>query len=230
MVGVKERKTLIFGENRGSWGGDDGGFSFGNLVLGRYSGRMQSKATTVAAYLESLPPDRREALEKVRRVFLENLDPQYEEGMGYGMMGYHVPHSVWPHGYHCDPKLPLPFAGMASQKGHMSVYMMCLYGETPHAEWFKKAWAKTGKKLDMGKACIRFKRVEDLALDVIAETLRRVPVAEYLRIYQKSLAQMGKGVDGKPLKKARGAKAGGRKKGAGKTSGKKAASKKTARR
>jgi hypothetical protein len=141
---------------------------------------MQSKATTVEQYLAGLTDDRRRALEAVRQVLLENLDQDYEEGIQYGMIGYYVPHRVYPAGYLCDPKQPLPFAGLASQKNYMSLYVMCVYGDTPHSDWFQKAWAKTGKKLDMGKACIRFKKVEDLALDVIAEAIRRVPAKTYI--------------------------------------------------
>src|SRR4051794_29973063 len=120
---------------------------------------MQSKAATVQEYLAELPPDRREALQGVREVFLKHLDKDFEEGMAYGMIGYHVPYSVYPPGYHCPPKQPLPFAGLASQKNHMSVYLMCVYGDENQAKEFQKAWAKTGKKLDMGKSCIRFKKL-----------------------------------------------------------------------
>src|SRR5438445_13872985 len=112
---------------------------------------MQSKATNVAQYLSGLPVERRAALEAVRKVLLANLDKDYEEGMQYGMIGYYVPHRVFPAGYDCDPRQPLPFAGLASQKNQMSLYVMCAYGEGPLAEWFREAWAKTGKKLDMGK-------------------------------------------------------------------------------
>ena len=148
---------------------------------------MQSKATTVEQYHAGLTDDRRQALEAVRKVVLENLDQDYEEGIQYGMIGYHVPHRVHPAGYHCDPKQPLPFAGLASQKNYMSLYMMCVYGDTPHSDWFRRAWAKTGKKLDMGKACIRFKKVEDLALDVIAEAIWRVPAKKYIEQSEAAL-------------------------------------------
>src|ERR1700741_4251032 len=107
---------------------------------------MQSKATTVKAYLAELPKDRRDAIEAVRKVILANLDKDYQEGMQYGMISYSVPHSIFPAGYHCDPKQPLPFAGLASQKNYMSLYMMCVYGDTPQSDWFRNAWAKTGKK------------------------------------------------------------------------------------
>ena len=113
---------------------------------------MQSRAGTVDQYLAELPTDRREALQAVREVILKNLDKSgIEEGMQYGMIGYYVPHRVHPAGYHCDPKQPLPFAGLASQKNYMSVYLMCIYGATKEAAWFRQQWAKTGKKLDMGK-------------------------------------------------------------------------------
>src|SRR5580704_16894088 len=112
---------------------------------------MQSKAKTVAEYLAELPEDRRKAIETVRQVVLKNLDKDYEEGIQYGMIGYYVPHRVHPAGYHCDPKQPLPFASLASQKNHMSLYIMCVYANSDHASWFQQAWAKSGKKLDMGK-------------------------------------------------------------------------------
>ncbi|HEX8818647.1 MAG TPA: DUF1801 domain-containing protein [Archangium sp.] len=145
---------------------------------------MQSKATTVDQYLSSLPEDRRAALSAVRDVILENLDKRYAEGIQYGMIGYYVPHEVFPAGYHCDPKQPLPFASLASQKSHMAVYLMCLYGQPEQEKWFREAWAKTGKKLDMGKSCVRFKKLEDVALDVIGEAIRRVPAKAYIEHYE----------------------------------------------
>jgi len=141
---------------------------------------MQSQAATVKDYLAALPEDRRQAIAAVRDVVLKNLDADYEEGMQYGMIGYYVPHRVFPAGYHCDPRQPLPFAGLASQKNHMALYLMCIYGESDQTRWFRQAWAKTGKKLDMGKACVRFKKIEDLALEVIGEAIRRVPAKKYI--------------------------------------------------
>jgi hypothetical protein len=140
----------------------------------------QPKAATVDAYLAALPDDRRKALEAVRKVIRKNLDKNYEEGTQYGMIGYYVPHRVYPAGYHCDPKQPLPFAGLASQKNYMSLYLMCTYGSAENAKWFREAWAKTGKKLDMGKACVRFKKLEDLPLEVVGEAIRRVPAKKYI--------------------------------------------------
>jgi hypothetical protein len=117
---------------------------------------MQSKAATVDEYLASLPADRRAALQAVRKVIHANLGKGFKEGMQYGMIGYCVPHSVYPRGYHCDPKQPLPFASLASQKNHMSFSLMSVYLDSAEERWFKAAWQKTGKKLDMGKACVRF--------------------------------------------------------------------------
>jgi hypothetical protein len=141
---------------------------------------VMSKAKSVKEYLAGLPADRRAALEALRKVILKNLDKDYEEGMQYGMIGYYVPHRIFPAGYHCDPKQPLPFAGLASQKNHLALYLMCVYGNSELADWFRKAWAKTGKKLDMGKSCIRFKKIEDVPLEVIGETIARVPAKTYI--------------------------------------------------
>ncbi len=145
---------------------------------------MQSKATTVEQYLAELPADRRAALEAVRKIILKSVDrKKVEEGMQYGMIGFYVPHRVFPDGYHCDPKQPLPYIGLASQKNHMSLYMMAIYENSDDAHAFESAWAKTGKKLDMGKCCIRFKKLEDLALDVIADTIRKTPIEVYIARY-----------------------------------------------
>lgn len=144
---------------------------------------MTSKATTVDAYLKALPEDRRSAIEAVRKVILKNLDSDYAEAMIYGMIGYVVPHSVFPQGYHCDPTKPLMFASLGSQKSHMAIYLMCIYGDEGERKWFETAWKKTGKKLDMGKACLRFKKLDDLALDVLGEAIARVPAKKYVDRY-----------------------------------------------
>ena len=144
---------------------------------------MQSKAATVQQYLAELPADRRSAIQSVRAVILENLDPTFEEGMQYGMIGYYLPHSVYPPGYHCDPKQPLPFICLASQKNYMSVYLGCVYGPKREKP-FREAWAKSGKRLDMGKSCVRFRKLDDLALDVIGEAIRRVPARAFIKEYE----------------------------------------------
>jgi hypothetical protein len=155
---------------------------------------MQSKAATVEQYLASLPADRRAAVEAVRRVIRKNLDKQYEEGMLYGMIGYYVPHSVYPAGYHCDPSKPLCFAMLGSQKNYCSLYLMSVYGSDQERAWFEGEWKKSGKKLDMGKACLRFADAGDLALDVIGESVRRVPARAYIERVEKLLASRpGKG-------------------------------------
>lgn len=162
---------------------------------------MQSKAPTVEAYLDSLPDDRRKALAAVRKVIRKNLDKDYKEGMQYGMIGYYVPHSVYPPGYHCDPKQGLPFAGLASQKNYMSLYVMSAYGEKD--KWFKSEWAKTGKKLDMGKCCIRFKKLDDLPLDLVGELIRRSPVKSYIAYYEKAIKSQNKKASGAAGKKTK---------------------------
>ena len=149
----------------------------------RYHPAMQSKATTVDQYLAELPEDRRNAIRAVREVILKNLPRGVTEGMGYGMIGYAVPHSIYPSGYHCDPKQPLPFASLASQKNHMALYFMNLY-TAQDEEWFRDEWAKSGKKLDMGKCCVRFKKVDDLALDAIGEAISRWSVEQHIAHYE----------------------------------------------
>lgn len=157
---------------------------------------MQSKASTVSEYLASLPADRRAVVEALRAVILKNKDASLEEGMQYGMIGYYVPHRVYEHGYHCDPRQPLPYAGLASQKQHLSLYLMCVYGDEGNHAWFTAAWKKTGKKLDMGKACIRFRTLDDVALDVVGEAFRRFSVKGYVQRYVAQLASMGKAPTG----------------------------------
>ena len=145
---------------------------------------MQSKAKTVEQYLAELPADRREAISAIREVILKYLPRGYAEGMAYGMIGYHVPHSVYPAGYHCDPKLPLPFAALASQKNHMALYLMCVYSDPDLEAWFREQWTATGKKLDMGKSCIRFKKLEDVPLAVVGRIVKKVPAKSYIEHYE----------------------------------------------
>lgn len=145
---------------------------------------MTSKAKTVAEYLASLPEDRRAAIQVIRKEILKNLAKGFEEGMLYGMIGYYVPHSLYPPGYHCDPKQPLIFVGLASQKNHMAIYGMCNHGSSEHEAWFRKEWAKSGKKLDMGKACVRFRKLDDLPLALIGKAIARVSVNDFIRHYE----------------------------------------------
>lgn len=148
---------------------------------------VQSTTTTVDAYLAALPDDRREAIAAVRDVILKNLPKGVAEGMQYGMIGYFIPHSVYPPGYHCDPKQPLPVASIASQKSHMALYLMTVYGNETEEAWFRDAWTATGKKLDMGKACVRFKKIEQVPLEVVGEAFRRLSVESYIQRYEAVL-------------------------------------------
>lgn len=177
---------------------------------------MQSKATTVAKYLAQLPADRRAALSAVRKAILANLDKDYEEGMGYGMISYHVPHRVFPPGYHCNPGQPLPFAALASQKNYMSIYLMSAYGEGAEEGWLRAQFAAAGKKLDMGKCCIRFKKLEDLPLAVIGEAIRRVPAKAFVERYVRSIRTMSKAATARAAKSAASATKAGIRKAQGK--------------
>lgn len=162
------------------------------MRLWYYSAIMQSNAKTVEQYVSALPEDRREAIQAIRKTILKNLPKGYEEGMQYGMIGYYVPHSIYPDGYHCDPKQPLPFASVASQKNHMALYLMCTYIDQEQDGWFRKAWEATGKKLDMGKSCVRFKRIEDVPLSVVGQAVKRVPVKKFIEFYESAVNMTGK--------------------------------------
>jgi hypothetical protein len=151
---------------------------------------MISKAKTVDEYLASIPADRRAAIQRVREVILANLDKGYEEGMQYGMIGYYVPHSIYPAGYHCDPKQPLTYCALASQKNYMSVYLGGLYGDPEHEAWFRKEWSKTGKRLDMGKCCVRFKKLDDLPLELVGRSVARLPLRKFINFYESVIISL----------------------------------------
>lgn len=144
---------------------------------------MKSTATTIDEYLESLAEERRVAICAVREAILSNLPVGFEECMQYGMISYVVPHALYPAGYHADPTLPLVLASLGSQKNHMALYLMCVYADESKAEWLKNAFEARGKKLDMGKGCLRFKRLEALPLDVIGELFAGVSVEKYVEQY-----------------------------------------------
>ncbi len=150
---------------------------------------MTSNAKTVEGYLRGLPEDRRAAISAVRAVILANLPKGYAERMQYGMISYVVPHSIYPAGYHCKPTDPLPYAMLGSQKNHMAIYLMCVYGDAKTEQWFRKAYQASGKKLDMGKSCVRFKKIEDLPLKVIGQVVARVPVKNYIARVEEILKQ-----------------------------------------
>ncbi len=148
---------------------------------------MQSKATTPDQYIAELPEERKEAMTKLRKVLLKNLPKGFEEMMGYGMMGYAVPHKLYPSGYHCDPKQPLPFMGMASQKNFISFYHMGMYADEKLLQWFQAEYPKHCKtKLDMGKSCIRFKKTENIPYDLLAELCKKMTPQQWIELYEKT--------------------------------------------
>jgi len=148
---------------------------------------MQSKATTPQQYLDELPEDRKKPIRKLRQQILNNMPKGIEETMNYGMLGYVIPHSVYPDGYHCNPKQPLPFMNLASQKNFVAVYSMTIYAKKDLLEWFTSEYAKRCKyKLDMGKSCIRFKRLDDIPYDLIGELTAKVSTEEWIQIYENA--------------------------------------------
>ena len=149
---------------------------------------MQSAATTVDEYLESLPEERKEPIKAMRDAIVKNLPEGFKEGMGYGMAGYVVPHSLYPAGYHCDPKQALPFMGFASQKNHIALYHMGIYSDPALLEWFKEEFAIVSKKkLDMGKSCIRFKKGEDIPVALIGELASKMTPQQWISVYEAVL-------------------------------------------
>ena len=148
---------------------------------------MTSAATTVDQYINEAPEDRREALQKLRNVILENLPEGFQEGMGYGMAGYVVPHSIYPQGYHCDPKQALPFMGFASQKNSINFYHMGIYANKDLYDWFVAEYPKySTRKLDMGKSCIRFKKFDEIPFDLIGELVTKISVEDWITTYESA--------------------------------------------
>jgi Domain of unknown function (DU1801) len=150
-------------------------------------------AATVIEYLATLPADRREALDAVRRGINRVLPKGYQEGIQWGMISWFVPLSTFPAGYGGNTKVPLPLISLASKSSNMVLHMICFYGQPALREWFDAQYKKSGKKLDMGQGCLRFKTLPDLALDVIEGTIARMPVKEYAAGYQAMRDAMGKG-------------------------------------
>jgi hypothetical protein len=154
---------------------------------------MQSTAATVEEYLNSLPDDRKAAMEQIRAVLLKNLPKGFKETMGYGMMGYVVPHSLYPAGYHCSPELPLPFISIASQKNFIAVYHMGIYADPALLEWFTAEYPRHCKtKLDMGKSCIRFKKLNDIPYDLIGTLAGKMTVADWIALYEQQFKRSDK--------------------------------------
>ncbi len=149
---------------------------------------MQSKATSVQEYVDALPEDRKQAITMLRKVIVQNIPKGFEEVMSYGMIGYVVPHSLYPKGYHCNPKLPLPFVNIASQKNFIAVYHMGVYADKDLLTWFMNEYPKYGKtKLDMGKSCIRFKKPDQIPFQLIGELASKITVESWIAICESAV-------------------------------------------
>jgi hypothetical protein len=149
---------------------------------------MKANGTTVEDILANVPEDRFEAFNKLHSVIIENLPEGFEPAISYGGLGYVVPHSIYPSGYHCKPIEPLPFAGIASQKNSINFYHMGIYSDKKLLDWFVSEFSKhTKQKLDMGKSCIRFKKTNDIPYNLIGELMRKVTVQDWISIYEKEL-------------------------------------------
>lgn len=146
---------------------------------------MKYEANNPEEYINQLPEDRKVAVEKLRKMIKDNLPAGFEETMSYGMIGYVIPHSIYPSGYHVNPKEPLPFMSIASQKNHIALYHMGIYMYPDILAWFQDEYPKYVKaKLDMGKGCIRFKKTESIPFDLIAELCKKISLEDYLKNYE----------------------------------------------
>lgn len=147
---------------------------------------MRSKAKTPKEYIDQLPVDRKKVVAKLRATLRKNLPKGFKEEINYNMLGYVVPHKLYPDGYHCDPKLPLPFMNLASQKNFVAVYHMGLAADTKLLNWFTRRYAKTvERKLDMGKSCIRFKNMETIPYKLIGELATQMTPQQWIKLYEK---------------------------------------------
>lgn len=149
---------------------------------------MKIEANSPDEYVKAIPEERQEAFGKLRQVILENLPKGFEECMSYGMIGYVVPHSIYPDGYRCDTKLPLPFMNIASQKNFVAFYHSGIYANEEIKQWFISEYPKHCKlKLDMGKSCVRFKKVDQIPFDLIAELVTKISVQEWIELYERNV-------------------------------------------
>ena len=149
---------------------------------------MQYKANSPEDYINQVPEERKETLHKLRKTINENLPKGFEEGMQYNFISYFVPHSIYPNGYHCNPKEPLPFMSFASQKNSVNFYHSGIYANKEIHDWFVAEYPKHCKrKLDMGKSCVRFKKIEEIPYDLIAELVRKISVDEWIKTYESAL-------------------------------------------
>lgn len=149
---------------------------------------MKAVGTTVEAILNNLPPDRAAPFNKLHEVIVSNLPKGFEAAISYGGLGYVVPHSLYPAGYHCKPTEPLPFAGLASQKNSINFYHMGIYSDPKLYDWFVSEFPKhTKQKLDMGKSCIRFKKMDDIPYQLLGELMQKMTVQDWVTIYETKL-------------------------------------------
>ena len=149
---------------------------------------MKTEAETPDQYLDQLPPERFEAMKKLRKSILDNLPDGFEETMSYGMIGYVVPHSKYPPGYHVKPELPLPFINIASQKNFVALYHMGIYADKQLLDWFTSEYPRhCSTKLDMGKSCIRFKKMDQIPYSLIEELVKKVSMEDWVELYEKSV-------------------------------------------
>lgn len=149
--------------------------------------QSKSKTKTVKEYLNEIPEERAEAFSKLRNTILKNIPKGFTEGISYGMIGYYVPHSLYPKGYHCQPELPLPFANIANQKNFIAFYHMGIYGSPDLLKWFVSEFPKhSSSKLDMGKSCIRFKKMNDIPYKLIGELMKKISVKQWIELYEKN--------------------------------------------
>lgn len=149
---------------------------------------MKANGTTVKEILANVPEERAEAFNRLHQTIIENLPEGFEAAISYGGLGYVVPHSLYPSGYHCKPEEPLPFAGIASQKNSVNLYHMGIYSDPELMKWFTEEYPKHSKrKLDMGKSCIRFKKTEDIPFELIGELMKKMTVQDWVNIYESNL-------------------------------------------
>lgn len=149
---------------------------------------MQYEAKTPDEYVDAIPKERKKAINELRKVIKDNLPKGFSEEINYGMIGYVVPHHIYPKGYHCDPKLPLPFMNIASQKNFIAVYHSGIYADPTLLNWFMKEYPKHVKtKPDMGKSCIRFKKIDQIALNLIGKLASKITPQEWIIIYESNI-------------------------------------------
>ena len=149
---------------------------------------MNSKAITPSEYMSQLSEDRKDVVQKLRQTILDHIDPKFQECMNYGMLGYVVPFTIYPDGYHCNPKLPLPFMNLASQKNFIAVYHMGVYAKKEIYDWFITEYPKhTTAKLDMGKSCIRFKKMDAIPYALIGQLEAKLSADEWIAIYESQI-------------------------------------------